>query len=120
MNRARAQNQNIRPLKIIVLNLMPTKIATETQLARVLANSPLQVEMNLTITVNHQRSVTLMGRRGLTKMATAALPQRSLRNPRIRRMDRQGQQRQYRGHQRMNPQRIKTIKPGRTPLMVRS
>lgn len=47
MNSARAQNQDIRPLKIIVLNLMPTKIATETQLARVLANSPLQVEMYL-------------------------------------------------------------------------
>ena len=47
MNSARAQNQDIRPLKIIILNLMPTKIATETQLARVLANSPLQVEMYL-------------------------------------------------------------------------
>ena len=47
MNQARAQNQDIRPLKIIILNLMPTKIATETQLARVLANSPLQVEMYL-------------------------------------------------------------------------
>ena len=47
MNRARAQNQDIRPLKVIILNLMPTKIATETQLARVLANSPLQVEMTL-------------------------------------------------------------------------
>ena len=43
MNQARAQNQDIRPLKIIILNLMPTKIATETQLARVLANSPLQI-----------------------------------------------------------------------------
>ena len=53
MNRARAQNQNIRPLKIIVLNLMPTKIATETQLARVLANSPLQVEMNLLTLDSH-------------------------------------------------------------------
>lgn len=53
MNRARAQNQNIRPLKIIVLNLMPTKIATETQLARVLANSPLQVEMNLLTMDSH-------------------------------------------------------------------
>ena len=47
MTRARAQNQDIRPLKVIILNLMPTKIATETQLARVLANSPLQVEMTL-------------------------------------------------------------------------
>lgn len=54
MNRARAENQNIRPLKIIVLNLMPTKIATETQLARVLANSPLQVEMNLLTMDTHE------------------------------------------------------------------
>ena len=54
MNRARAQNQDIRPLKIIILNLMPTKIATETQLARVLANSPLQVEMNLLTMDSHE------------------------------------------------------------------
>ncbi len=47
MNRARAMKQDIRPLQIIIVNLMPTKIATETQLARVLANSPLQVEMTL-------------------------------------------------------------------------
>ena len=44
---SRAMKQDIRPLKIAILNLMPTKIATETQLARVLANSPLQVEMTL-------------------------------------------------------------------------
>ena len=47
MNRARAISQDIRPLKVIIVNLMPTKIATETQLARVLANSPLQIEMKL-------------------------------------------------------------------------
>ena len=47
MNRARAAMQDIRPLKVIIVNLMPTKIATETQLARVLANSPLQIEMKL-------------------------------------------------------------------------
>lgn len=54
MNKARAQNQDIRPLKIIVLNLMPTKKDTETQLARVLANSPLQVEMGLLTMDSHQ------------------------------------------------------------------
>ena len=43
MDRARASSQDIRPLKVIIVNLMPTKIATETQLARVLANSPLQI-----------------------------------------------------------------------------
>jgi len=56
MNRARAENQNIRPLKILVLNLMPTKKDTETQLARVLANSPLQVEMNLLTMDSHESS----------------------------------------------------------------
>ncbi len=43
----RALTQDIRPLKIAILNLMPTKIATETQLARLLGNSPLQVELTL-------------------------------------------------------------------------
>jgi len=47
MRKARAQTQDIRPLRIVIVNLMPTKIATETQLARVLANSPLQVELTL-------------------------------------------------------------------------
>ncbi len=44
MTESRALTQDIRPLKILILNLMPTKIATETQLARLLGNSPLQVE----------------------------------------------------------------------------
>ena len=43
----RAYTQDIRPLRILILNLMPTKIVTETQLARVLANTPLQIEMSL-------------------------------------------------------------------------
>ena len=43
----RAFAQDIRPLRILILNLMPTKIVTETQLARVLANTPLQIEMSL-------------------------------------------------------------------------
>ncbi|MBQ7848866.1 MAG: homoserine O-succinyltransferase, partial [Clostridia bacterium] len=43
----RAVTQDIRPLKILLLNLMPTKIATETQLARLLGNTPLQVELEL-------------------------------------------------------------------------
>lgn len=54
MDRARAQTQDIRPLKIVIVNLMPTKIATETQLARVLANSPLQVEMTLVQMDSHE------------------------------------------------------------------
>ncbi|NLD20471.1 MAG: homoserine O-succinyltransferase [Clostridiales bacterium] len=54
MSRGRAVSQDIRPLKIVIVNLMPTKIATETQLARVLANSPLQVEMNLVAMDSHE------------------------------------------------------------------
>ncbi len=50
----RAVTQDIRPLKIVVLNLMPTKITTETQLARLLGNTPLQVEMELMKTSTHQ------------------------------------------------------------------
>ncbi len=45
MSESRALSQNIRPLRIVVVNLMPTKIATETQLARLLANTPIQVEL---------------------------------------------------------------------------
>lgn len=49
-----AMRQNIRPLKIIILNLMPTKIETETQLLRLLGNSPLQVDIELLQTATHQ------------------------------------------------------------------
>lgn len=54
MHTARAFSQDIRPLKIVVVNLMPTKIATETQLSRVLANSPLQVELTLVAMDSHE------------------------------------------------------------------
>ncbi len=54
MNEARASMQDIRPLKVVIVNLMPTKIDTETQLARVLANSPLQVEMTLITMDSHE------------------------------------------------------------------
>lgn len=47
MGEARAFHQDIRPLKIVILNLMPTKIATETQLLRLIGNSPLHVEIVL-------------------------------------------------------------------------
>ena len=47
MDDARAASQDIRPLRILLLNLMPTKIATETQLARLLGNTPLQIETEL-------------------------------------------------------------------------
>jgi homoserine O-succinyltransferase len=47
MQEQRAVTQDIRPLKILLLNLMPNKIATETQLSRLLGNTPLQVELEL-------------------------------------------------------------------------
>ena len=46
MDNTRATTQDIRPLKIVVLNLMPLKITTETDLIRVLSNSPLQMEIS--------------------------------------------------------------------------
>ena len=58
MDEERAIHQDIRPLKIAILNLMPTKIATETQLARLLGNTPLQVELTLLRTDSHQSKNT--------------------------------------------------------------
>lgn len=48
-----ALRQDIRPLKILILNLMPTKITTETQLLRLLGNSPLQVDIELLQMASH-------------------------------------------------------------------
>lgn len=53
MTENRAQHQDIRPLRIVILNLMPTKIETETQLLRLLGNSPLQVDVDLMQTATH-------------------------------------------------------------------
>ena len=53
MTETRAVNQNIRPLQILLLNLMPTKVDTETQLARVLGNTPLQIELELIAPSGH-------------------------------------------------------------------
>ena len=50
----RALTQDIRPLQIVILNLMPTKIETETQLARMLGNTPLQVDIELIHTATHK------------------------------------------------------------------
>ncbi len=54
----RALTQDIRPLKILIVNLMPTKIVTETQLARLLGNTPLQVEMELLMMSSHKSKNT--------------------------------------------------------------
>ena len=54
MPQDRAIKQDIRPLEIVLLNLMPTKIATETQLSRLLGNTPLQVNLELMHTSSHK------------------------------------------------------------------
>ncbi len=53
MTEGRAQSQDIRPLRILILNLMPTKVETETQLLRLIGNTPLQVEIELMQTETH-------------------------------------------------------------------
>ena len=58
MTETRARTQDIRPLQILLLNLMPTKIDTETQLSRLLGNTPLQVELTLLHTKTHQSKNT--------------------------------------------------------------
>ncbi len=54
----RATTQDIRPLRIVMLNLMPQKITTETQIARLIGNTPLQVELELLQTATHQSTHT--------------------------------------------------------------
>ena len=58
MTQNRATTQDIRPLEIVLLNLMPTKIATETQFSRLLGNTPLQVHLELMHTQTHQSKNT--------------------------------------------------------------
>ncbi len=58
MKQTRAQTQHIRPLEIVLLNLMPTKIVTETQLSRVLGNTPLQVNLELMMISSHKSKNT--------------------------------------------------------------
>ncbi len=53
MQQSRADTQDIRPLRILILNLMPKKIETETQLLRLLGNTPLQVEVELMQTASY-------------------------------------------------------------------
>ena len=58
MGENRAQRQDIRPLRLAILNLMPTKIATETQLLRLLGNTPLQIEIELLRMESHESKNT--------------------------------------------------------------
>ena len=58
MTETRALTQDIRPLRILLLNLMPTKIDTGTQLSRLLGNTPLQIELELIHTKSHESENT--------------------------------------------------------------
>lgn len=58
MDEQRAKTQDIRPLKIAILNLMPTKIVTETQFLRLLSNTPLQLDITLLMTESHNAKNT--------------------------------------------------------------
>ncbi len=58
MKQTRAETQHIRPLEIVLLNLMPTKIVTETQLSRLLGNTPLQVHLELMMISSHKSKNT--------------------------------------------------------------
>ena len=53
MTESQAIHQDIRPLRLLILNLMPVKITTETHLLRMLSNTPLQVEVTLLSTLSH-------------------------------------------------------------------
>lgn len=58
MDESRAISQDIRPLKIAIMNLMPTKIVTETQFLRLLSNTPLQIDITLLNTASHRSKNT--------------------------------------------------------------
>ena len=58
MDSDRASHQDIRPIKILILNLMPQKIVTETQLLRLLANTPLQLEVEFLYMASHKSKNT--------------------------------------------------------------
>lgn len=64
MTEYRALHQDIRPLSLLILNLMPTKIVTETQLLRKLSNTPLQIEVELLQTSSYQSRNTDSGHLG--------------------------------------------------------
>ncbi|MGN0994837.1 MAG: homoserine O-succinyltransferase, partial [Butyricicoccus sp.] len=58
MTETRAMSQDIRPLRIVLLNLMPLKIVTETQILRCLSNTPLQIEIDLLQTETYKSTHT--------------------------------------------------------------
>lgn len=58
MDTVRAESQDIRPLQILIVNLMPTKEITETQILRALSNTPLQLDITLLHMVTHKAAHT--------------------------------------------------------------
>ena len=58
MTESRAERQDIRPLKLAILNLMPTKVETEIQLMRILSNTPLQIDVTLVVPSSHESKNT--------------------------------------------------------------
>ena len=58
MEEERALSQDIRPIRIVILNLMPNKVVTETQILRSLSNSPIQVDIDLLCTASYVPSHT--------------------------------------------------------------
>ena len=58
MSKTRAESQDIRPLEIAIMNLMPTKVETEIQLMRLLSNTPLQINITLLIPATHESKNT--------------------------------------------------------------
>jgi len=61
MSKDRAEHQDIRPLKVVILNIMPKKIETESQLLRLLSNTPLQVDVELLQMASHVSRNTSQG-----------------------------------------------------------
>ena len=72
MDHERAQSQDIRPIEIAIVNLMPTKIETETQLIRLLSNSPLQIKVTLIGTEQLDQDLPGGGAGGLGRGGGAA------------------------------------------------
>ena len=83
MTLERARTQDIRPLRILVLNLMPTKVTTETQLARLLGNTPLQVELEL-LTVSSQSCSSMRCRANSPRSRKTSLITGMTTPPRLR------------------------------------
>lgn len=57
MDENRASSQDIRPMEVLILNLMPTKEVTETQLLRLLANTPLQINVEFLYMASHKSKI---------------------------------------------------------------